>query len=127
MNVDDDVPHSVIHVFEALVTENPGIRDQYVELAKIINTRFDHVSSVFGYRNITVIGNCFAARVLNFLHHGVSHVRARTAAVSSAAQIVNDDRCALTRKKKCVSPTETSACTGYQRNLSIQHTHVVLR
>jgi NADH-quinone oxidoreductase subunit M len=58
--------------------------------------------------------------IIQMLSHGL----VSAGAVASAAQVVDDDRCALFREQQCVCAADAAAGAGDQRYFSVEHAHV---
>lgn len=72
MHRDDQVPVLVLHVLEADVAEDPGIVEQDVDAAKVLDSRLDDLVAVL---HAVVVGDRLAACGFDLVDHDICGLR----------------------------------------------------
>jgi hypothetical protein len=73
VHVHHHIPHVVSHVLEGLVTQNAGVGNKDIQLAKGGYRRIDHTLGIVSIGDRPVVGYGLAAGGFDFVNNAVCH------------------------------------------------------
>src|SRR6185312_10987331 len=106
-----------LHLGEALVAQDTGVRDQDVDAAPLAHHLVDHVRNARVIRDASAVGDRFTTGRRDLLHHcfGGGAVAAR--AVDRTAEVVDHDLRAAMGELERMRTAQTAAGPGDDGNL----------
>ena len=109
-----------------MITEEAGVVDDDVEVAKGIDGLFYHRSGVVPARDIAKGNDGLATQGLDLFDHLPGRFLIGPRAVTFGPQIVDHQACPLFGQRNGFNAAEPAPSAGHDRNFSIQVSHVAL-
>ncbi len=123
VDVDDRVPLLLGHVDDHPVAQDPGVVDEDVELAEVVDRLLDQLARGGEVGDVGAVDDRLAPECLDLPHDVVGRTLVGARPVALRAEVVDDDLRALTRQMKRVLATDPAPSAGDDRNLPVQESH----
>ena len=123
VDVDDQVPFLFGHVEAHLVPQDPGVVDEHVEPAELVDRLRDQRLTAVPARDVVEVRGRLPAGGDDLVDHLLGRTLVGALAARLAAEIVDDDRGALGGEEQRLRPPDPATRTRDDRDLAVELTH----
>ncbi len=120
MNLDDQIPVGFGPFVERFVPQNASIVDQNVNLAPFVDRLVENGLTAFHGGHVIAVGDRLAAVGDDVVHDLLGRADGPAAAVTCAAQIVDQHFAAFGAEQPCIGRAQTVASPGDDCNFSVE-------
>ena len=118
MHIDDRIPFGFRHREQHAVTQNSGVVDHDVEIAKGLDCGVDQSFSSGPIAHAVAVSNCLTAHTFDFLHNLFSGTQVAATSVNVSTEVVDHDfgtlRC---QAQRVLAPNSTTG-SGHNGDFS---------
>jgi len=123
VHADHVVPLGIGHVDDRPVPQYPGIVDQHVQRAELVDGPLDELIRAGRGRDVVVARDGRSAGCADLVCDLLCRGGVAARSVRTTAEVVHDDLGSLGGKQLRMLTTEAAACPGDHRNASVECAH----